>query len=272
MLATAIIVFREVLEAALIISIACAATRNVAGRGAWVFGGIVIGLLLAGVVAGAAGLIAQSAAGMGQELLNAGILLAAVVMLGWHNVWMARHGREMAVQMNTLGAAIKTGTRPLYAIGIVIALAVLREGSEVVLFLHGIAAGGSNLGGMLAGGAIGVLTGAAAGLVLYFGLLKVPVKHFFSVTGWMILLLAAGLASQAAYYLIQADLIPPLGEALWDTSAILSRDSITGQVLHTLIGYDPQPAGVQLIFYVTSLLIIGGAMKLYGRPAPVVRT
>lgn len=264
MLATAIIVFREVLEAALIISIASAATRAVPGRARWVVGGVLVGLALAACVAAAAGVIADSAEGMGQELFNAGVLLAAVAMLGWHNIWMAQHGREMAEEMKALGAGIQAGARPLYAIGIVVALAVLREGSEVVLFLYGIAAGGSSATGMLAGGALGTLMGAVAGLILYFGLLKVPVRHFFSVTGWMILLLAAGLASQAAGYLIQAGLLPPLGEALWDSSALLDVSSVAGQVLHALVGYDPQPTGMQLVFYVAVLLLIGGGMKWFG--------
>lgn len=265
MLSTAIIVFREVLEASLIVGIACAATRSVARRGWWVGGGIAVGALLACVVAGFAGYIAESASGMGQEILNAIILLAAVVMLGWHNVWMARHGREMAAQMSALGNSVKAGTQPLYALGLVIALAVLREGSEVALFLYGIAAGGSNTGGMFAGGALGLTAGMTAGLVLYFGLLKVPVRHFFTVTSWMILLLAAGLASQAAHFLVQADILPSLGDALWDTSAILASDSPLGQVLRTLIGYDPRPAGIQLAFYLISLITIGVAMKMFGK-------
>ena len=265
---TAIVVFREVLEAALIISIACAATRTVRGRGWWVSGGIAVGALLAGVVAASAGLIAESASGMGQDILNASILLAATLMLGWHNVWMARHGRELSAQMSALGKSVASGEQSLLALAIVIALAVLREGSEVALFLYGIAAAGSGALSMAAGGAIGVALGAAAGFILYFGLLKVPVKKFFTVTSWMILLLAAGLASQSAHYLIQADLIPALGENLWDTSGVLQGDSTLGRVLRTLIGYDPHPAGAQLLFYVIALLLIGGAMKLFGGHPP----
>lgn len=267
MLSTAIILFREVLEAALIIGIACAATRNVRGRAFWIGGGGAIGLLLAGVVAVAAGYIAQAASGMGQELLNACILLAAVAMLGWHNIWMAQHGREMATEMNALGHDVSRGERPLYALAIVVGLAVLREGSEVVLFLYGIGVSSAGHGEaltMLAGGALGVVAGAIVGVVLYFGLLKIPVRHFFSATGWMILLLAAGLASQAAHYLVQADLLPAFGDEVWDSSALLTTDSVVGQVLHTLVGYDPQPAGMQLVFYIVTLLLIGSGMKWLG--------
>jgi len=253
MLGSALIVFREVLEASLIIGIACAA-----------------GVVGACVVAGFAEVISGFASGMGQELLNAIILLAAVGMLGWHNVWMARHGREMAQEMSALGKSVKTGTRPLYALGTVIALAVLREGSEVVLFLYGLAAAGSTNGGMLAGGALGLAAGSALGVILYFGLLKIPTRHFFTVTSWMILLLAAGMASQAAGFLIQVDLLPSLGST-WDSSHIISGNSIPGKILQTLVGYDAHPAGMQLLFYLTTLITIGAAMKLFGHPVALPR-
>ncbi|HKI82084.1 MAG TPA: FTR1 family protein, partial [Pseudodesulfovibrio sp.] len=94
MLPTAIIVFREVLEASLIISIVLAATKGVDKRGLWVGIGVALGILGAGVTAAFADTIANAVAGVGQELFNAAILFAAVFMLGWHNIWMQRHGRE----------------------------------------------------------------------------------------------------------------------------------------------------------------------------------
>jgi high-affinity iron transporter len=268
MLGSALIVFREVLEAALIIGIACAATRGIAGRNAWVTLGIVAGVVGACIIAAFAEAIAETASGMGQEIFNASVLLAAVAMLGWHNVWMARHGRELAQQMSALGQSVQSGARPLYAVGAVIALAVLREGSEIVLFLYGLAAGGSSAASLLGGSAIGLAGGAALGLLLYFGLLRIPMRHFFTVTSWMILLLAAGMASQAAGYLIQADYLPSFGDTLWDSSHLVSPDSVAGEILRTLIGYEAQPAGMQLLFYVATIVTIGIGMKLLGRPVP----
>src|SRR5205085_10934600 len=90
-------------------------------------------------------------------------------------------------------------------------------------------------------------------------------------TSWLVLLLAAGMASQAASFLMQADLLPPLGLDLWDTSFLLSEQSLPGRVLHTLIGYTAQPAGVQLVFYLATLLVIGGLMRLVGSPARAPR-
>src|ERR1700743_2773816 len=137
MLATLIIVFREVIEAGLIVGIVLAATQGVPRRGLFVTYGVVAGVLGACLVAGFAGEIASLFSGSGQEIFNASILLLAVCMLTWHNVWMAGHGRQMAREMKGMGAQVSAGERSLAALAIVVGVAVLREGSEVVLFLYG---------------------------------------------------------------------------------------------------------------------------------------
>ncbi|MBP1152191.1 MULTISPECIES: FTR1 family iron permease [Methylocaldum] len=269
MLATAIIVFREVIEAALVISIVMAASRGVAARSWWIWSGVGGGLIGACVVAGFADTLAEAASGVGQDLFNAAVLFTAVAMLGWHNIWMQRHGRELAQAMSQVGKAVLSGDRPLYALAVVVGLAVLREGSEVVLFLYGIAsADGSHTGSMLTGGVVGISLGTAVGLAMYYGLLRIPTRYLFKVTSWLILFLAAGLASQGAAYLVQADLLPPLGHEVWNTSNWLSEDSLIGQVLHTLLGYVSRPDGVQILFYLATLATIASLMRVFGdRPA-----
>src|SRR5215472_2938143 len=197
MLGTAIIVFREVLEAALIASIVLAASNGAPGRNRWVSGGVAAGIVGAGVVALFAGAIAAAVSGVGQELFNATILFLAVGMLGWHIIWMSRHGRELAVSARAIGDAVVSGSRPLYVLAVVCGVAVLREGSETVLFLYGLAAGGVDVVALTAGGALGLACGAATGAILYFGLLRIPTQRLFTVTNWVVLLLAAGMAAQA---------------------------------------------------------------------------
>jgi len=266
MLGSAIIVFREVLEAALVIGIVMAGSKGVAGRSFWVTMGVLAGVLGAAIVAAFAGTIAAAASGMGQELFNASILFVAVVMLGWHCVWMGRHGRDIARHMTEVSRAVAAGTRPLYVLGIVVGIAVIREGSEVVLFLYGIAAGGGiGAVSLSIGGILGLIAGAAVGCILYFGLLRIPTRYLFSVTTWMIVFLAAGMAAQGAGFLVQADLLPALGRGIWDTSWLLSERSLLGKVLHTLIGYDARPSGIQLLFYAATLAIIGCLTYMYGR-------
>ena len=271
MIAIAIIVFREVLEASLIVGLVLAASKGTPRRGRWVFGGVAGGVVGASIVAAFASELASLAQGMGQELFNATILFIAVGMLGWHNIWMGRHGREMAAEAAALGRAVLTGARPLYALALVVGIAVLREGSELVLFLYGLVVAGS--GGaidLLAGGALGLAGGVALGSALYAGLLRIPTRHLFAVTSWLILLLAAGMAAQGAAFLVQADILPPLGNDLWDTSALLSERSISGQVLHALIGYVSRPTGIQVVFYLATLGLIGVLMRRFGGAPPAV--
>lgn len=269
MLASAVIVFRETLEAALIVAIVLGATRGVAGRGRWVAAGIALGVAGAVVVAVFAGAIASAVEGRGQELFNATVLIAAVLMLAWHNVWMASHARQHVAEMRHLGHDVRAGVKPLSAMLAVTALAVLREGAETVLFLYGIWAGGGNRTELVLGGAAGLFVGVDVGLLLYFGLLRIPLRHFFSLTGLIVLLLAAGLAAGAANYLAQAGVLPRIVEELWDSSALLSMDSFVGRVLHVLMGYNDRPSGIELVFYVVTLVTIGVLMKRESRrPAP----
>ena len=268
MLGNLLLVFREVLEAALIISIIAAATRGVASRGLWIGAGITLGLVGAAVVAAFAGAIGDSMSGMGQEWFNAGVLLAAVVMISWHVVWMARHSRELSMQMKAVGTAVSQGSRPMTALLVVIALAVLREGSEVVLFGYGLMASGASLGSLVGGGLIGLALGVATGLALYFGLLKIPVRHFFSATNALLVLLAAGLASSAAGKLVQADALPTLVDQLWDSSWLLTDESVVGNMMHVLVGYTAQPSGMQMLFYAATVVLLVIGMRLSGAPAP----
>jgi high-affinity iron transporter len=272
MLAAAIIVFREVLEASLIVSIVLAAAKGIAGRNAWVGAGIAAGFVGAILVASFAGALAEAAQGIGQELFNSIILMTAVVMLGWHNVWMSSHGKEMAKNVGIIGKEVMAGARPLYALAVVTGVAVLREGSETVLFLYGIASSGGGVADMAVGGLLGIAGGIAMGAGLYFGLLRIPMRHLFTVTNWMILLVAAGMASQAAGFLVQADLLPALGTSVWDTSWLLTETSVVGKILHALIGYVSRPAGVQVLFYVTTLVVIGLFTFLIGRHPTTAKT
>ena len=254
MLATLIIVFREVLEAGLIIGIVLAATEGVLGRGRWIAAGIAAGIGGAALVAAFAGALSTAFSGVGQELFNAAILLVAVFMLGIHITWMASHGRQMAQDMKAMGRSVVEGERSLLAMALVVAVAVLREGSEVVLFLFGIAtATHEGATPMLLGGALGVLGGGIVSWVLYRGLVALPMRHLFKLTNGMIALLAAGMAGQAAAILVGADLLPSLGDQVWDTSAILRDDSMIGRALHALIGYADRPSGSQLVAFAATL-------------------
>ncbi|AIO70351.1 FTR1 family iron permease [Burkholderia oklahomensis] len=257
MLSTAVIVFREVLEAALVVSIVLAATKGVPRRGWWVSGGLIGGVIGAALIAAFADVISAWASGMGQEVFNAGVMFVAVVMLAWHSIWMGKHGREMAQQLSSVGKAVAAGSRPLTGLAVVVGVAVLREGSEAVLFLYGIAAGDpGQTPQMIVGGVLGVLGGVGLGVGMYAGLLQIPLKRLFSVTNALIVLLAAGMASQGVGFLVSAGWLPSWGDIVWDTSWLLKESSVVGKMLHTLVGYTARPAGIQIAAYVATLLVI----------------
>jgi high-affinity iron transporter len=255
-LAALIIVFREVFEAGLIIGIVLAVTRSVPHRNLWIGGGVLAGVAGACLVAAFAGALSNLFAGMGQELFNAAILGIAVVMLTWHNVWMARHGREMASEVRAIGQAVAEGSKSLFALAVVVGVAVLREGSEVALFLYGILTsdGGSALS-LALGGVVGLVLGALVCLLTYAGLISIPMRSLFAVTTVLITLLAAGMAAQAAAFLEKANWLTAMSNVVWDTSWLLEESSIPGKALHTLVGYSDQPTAMQLVVYVAVLVI-----------------
>ena len=265
MLAALIIVFREVFEAGLIVGIVLAVTSSVPYRNRWIGGGVLAGVLAACLVAAFAGALSQLFAGMGQELFNAAILGVAVIMLTWHNVWMAHHGREMAGELRAVGQAVVDGTKSLLALAVVVGVAVLREGSEVALFLYGVAAsdGGSALS-LTLGGLIGLVLGAAVCLLTYFGLMRIPPRALFATTTALITLLAAGMAAQAVAFLERANWLTSLDTVVWDSAWLLPETSIAGRTMHTLIGYTDQPTEMQLVVYAAVLLVTFMLMRLTG--------
>jgi high-affinity iron transporter len=266
-IAALIIVFREVFEAGLIVGIVLAVTKGVPHRALWVTGGVAAGVLGSCLMAVFAGVISQAFAGSGQELVNATVLSIAVVMLTWHNAWMARHGRELAAQFRAAGEAVASGSESLVALAIVVCIAVLREGFEVVMFLYGVLATEGATGfDVFLGGVAGMLLGAVVCAATYFGILTVPQRYLFSVTSFMIAFLAAGMAAQAIGFLEQANVVQALDQVVWDSSGLLSDNSILGRILHTLIGYNDRPTLMQLVVYCATLGVMFVLMKLLAPP------
>jgi high-affinity iron transporter len=273
MFVSLIIVFREVMEAGLIVGIVLAATEGVPRRGRWVAGGIVAGVAGASLVAAFAASLSNAFQGAGQEVFTASILVFAVVMLSWHIVWMSHHARTMAAELRQAGQEVRLGQRSLAALAAVVAVAVMREGAEVVLFLYGIAAASNTAPlSMAAGGVGGLALACVVSWLLYRGLVVIPLHRLFQVTNGLIALLAAGMAGQAASVLHGADLLPGWGEQLWDTSAILADDSFLGRSLHALVGYSARPSGIQLAAWLATLLVLAVSARIISRPRARTRT
>ena len=267
MLASLLIVFREVLEAGLIVGIVFAATEGIAGRVRWIGGGIAAGALGAALLAMFAGALSNALSGQGQEYFNATVMLLAVGMLGWHHLWMADHGRELAMQLKQLGSEISAGRSSLAAMAMVVALAILREGAEVVLFLYGIVAASQE--GPLAlflGGLSGLALGAAVSFVLF-------------IAAWWPSRPSGCFRSPAFCSRCWPPAWPARPPRPWPRSA-RSRPWATrygtplgccvtthllGRALHVLTGYSDRPSGVQLLAYGLTLVTFVVAGRLMHR-------
>lgn len=266
MLPTATIVFREILEIALVLGIVMAATRGMPKRGMIALAGLSIGIIGAGIIAFFTDKIAQAVEGVGQEIFNACVLFTAVAFLGWTVLWMKKHGRSLSRDLNAMGQDVMAGRKSFYVLIGVIALATFREGAEIVLFSYGMLSSGAfTIGAFLTGAALGLIGGVTVGVMLYYGLLKTFKRHLFTVTSWMLIILTAGMAAQGANFLIAANILPELYSAVWDTSFLLSGDGIIGETLGVLIGYTPRPSGMELLFYVSTLSLLSLGYWMIGR-------
>jgi high-affinity iron transporter len=268
MFAAALIVFRESLEAALFVGIVAAATRELAGRARWLGAGVGLGVLGALALALMAQQISGWFDGLGQDVINIAVLSVALTMLLWHCIWVAAHSREMASDARQLGLAVQQGERKPWALLAAVALAVLREGAETVLFVGGALTGAADasLGSVAASCALGVVLGVLAGVLIYGGLARIPTRHLFTVTNGLIAILAGSIASQLVKSLTQAGFVERWSSPLWDTSSALAPDSALGTLLHALVGYDARPSGAQLASYLAVLALIYAGNRLM-RPA-----
>jgi high-affinity iron transporter len=276
MFAAALIVFRESLEAALFVGIVAAATRGLLGRGRWLGAGVALGVLGAMILAALAPHVSQWFDGLGQDAINIAVLSVALIMLLWHCIWVATHSKEMATEARRLGESVQQGRERPWALFTAVALAVLREGAETVLFVAGAITGGSTgFGEVAMAVVIGVALGAGAGLIIYAGLARVPTRHIFTTTNVLIAILAGSIASQLVKSLAQAGLLESGTTPVWDSSALLAPDSALGTLLHALVGYDATPSAAQLTSYLAVLALIYAGTKIMRRthpPSPPPRT
>ncbi len=267
MFPTATIVFREIIEVALVVGIVFAATRGLPGRVNLVLAGLGLGIFGSIIIAFFTDAISQAIDGVGQEIFNACVMFIAVAFLSWTVIWMKTHGRQLAQNLKAVGADVMTGDKSRYVIVGVVALATFREGAEIVLFTYGMLASGAyGLSDVIIGGLLGAIGGAAIGLALYFGLLKAAQRHLFTVTSWLLIILTAGMAAQGANFLIAAGVLPMLHPEMWDTSSFVEGGSFIGQTFKVLFGYTPRPTGMEVAFYTSILVLVGAAYKYAGKP------
>lgn len=253
----AVIVFREVFEIAIVMCVVLAATKDLPHKAPWIWLGIVSGAAGAGIVAGITQSLSLLSGTESRYYFNAAILFAAVIMIGWTVIWMKQHSRTIVTNLKQVSHDVASGSKPLYMLSVIIGLAVLREGSEIVVFLYGLmATGKTTWPQMLSGSVIGIALGSFFGVLMYYGLLRMSVKYLFQTTSLLLTFIAAGMAANAAGKLVHAGVLPALIHSLWNTSHWLPQQSLVGKFLFILVGYQENPNGMQALCYLITLVTI----------------
>ncbi len=197
-----------------------------------------------------------------KSTVTAFILSIALCMLAWHCIWVSPNSNQMVQDAKQIGASTLHEKQSLWALAIAVALSVLREGAETVLFVSGLMTGSAeSQGALISSVAIGLAMGAFAGWLIYAGLGQVKPQRLFAVTNILILMLAGSLASQLAKTANQADWISLLEKQAWDISGLLPNDSPIGMVLHGVLGFDASPTQLQVLFYLGTTLLIWTAAR-----------
>jgi len=257
MIASLLIVFREMLEMSLLLGLLFAAVRGQASARIWLVLGVLAGVCVAVLLAVFMEQLESSLDGDGEFVFNAAVLFMAALLLAWTVLWMREQGRAVGGRLADRGRAVREGRLPAVALAGVAAAAVMREGSETVFFLFGVARGADPDGwAMLIGGIAGALLALSLGMLLYLGMLRIPLGRLFGMLGLLLAVMAAGMVARGVEQLVTIAWLPPLVDPLWDSSWLIESDSLWGDVLHLLVGYTDRPSGMQVAAFVLSLLLL----------------
>lgn len=271
MLPSYLLSLREGLEAALIIGIVLGALqkihRNDLIPALW-FG------VLAAIGVSALTAIVLTLFGLsledGAEQIYEGItMLLAAGVLTWMIFWMSSHAKNIKSELEegVNKAAVTTGKRAIFLLAFI---AVVREGVELALFITAAFFAGSNEN--IAANTIltstGVVLGLGTSVLLGWSLLaataRLNLKRFFSITGYLLILFAAGLVAHGIHEFNEIGWIPSIIEHVWDMNAIINENSFIGELLKTLFGYNGNPSLTEIIGY---FVYLGTAVFFFTRAA-----
>lgn len=248
MLITVIIFLREALEAALLISALLAGLHRVGYSKNWILPAIVCGLLGGGIMAYFLEGISNMFEGAGQEVVNSLFLIGMVLLLNFTCIWIAKtHYQNLAAKRYD-----KSDRSIVYILSALVAIAITHEGSELAIFSYAAIHGSGSIVPLIAGAIIGIGIGMSVGAIFYYLLIHIPRPISIKITIALLILIAAGMALQAATYLIQVNWLPSQ-LPVWNSSFIIEENSLAGQLLYALIGYEATPSAIQLGFYVTTV-------------------
>jgi high-affinity iron transporter len=256
MLPSYVLALREGLEAALIIGIVLGALQKIHrseyNRFVWYGTGLAIAIsLIAALILYSVGVSFQ---GVAEEVFEGLMMLLAAGVLTWMIFWMQRqaHNLKNNLEVGVHQAASKNSGGALFALAF---FAVVREGIELALFLTA-ASFSSDAWRVMIGGLLGLGTAVVLGYLLFATTLRLNLQQFFRITSILLILFAAGLVAHGVHELIEAGWIPAGIEHVWDINPVLDENSTLGLLLKALFGYNGNPALVEVIAYISYLIIV----------------
>ena len=267
MLASFLLSLREGIEAALIIGILLGALRQMKREefistvwyGALSAAGI---SLMIAVVLTVLGLEMKDP---GEAIFEGFTMLIAAGLLTWMIFWMSRTTRTLKLDIETnVQRASQMGARALFFVAFI---AVLREGIELALFLTASVFASDALQASL-GAVLGLGTAILLGWTIFATTVRLDLQRFFQVTGFLLILFAAGLVAHSVHAFNELNWIPYIIEHIWDVSALVSGTSTLGQLLAALFGYNPTPSLTEVLAYAAYFVLVFSGMRRFNKPIP----
>jgi high-affinity iron transporter len=255
-----LIMLREGFEAVLVVAVVYAYIRRIDRPD--LVAPMWQGMAAAAAVSVAAGIVVhltvENLSGQPRLLAFAAVSLLAVVVLTWMIFWMRRQAHLIKGELqHSVDLAIASRGDVRLAVMTVAFLAVAREGLEAALFL--IAAATTEDGwAVLVGGLIGLAGASALGALVVLGGRRIPMRQFFTVTGLILIVFAAGLVSRTVLWLQAAGELGTVWNSVYDLTAFrwLTVSTESGKFLGAMFGWDPRPSIEQIVAYLLFLVTV----------------
>jgi high-affinity iron transporter len=262
-LGAALVTTREGLEASLVVGIVLAYLAKT-GQRDWartVWLGTAAALVVSIITGAALFFTLGELEGRSEKVFEAAVMLSAVVVLTWMIFWMRSQAGGIRRHLEArVAGAIATGSA--LGLALVAFFAVLREGWETALFLFAISES-STPATTAVGAAVGLAIAVLLGYLIFQGSRRLSLRHFFTVTGILLVVFAAGLLAHATHELQEAGILPELVEGVWSTAGVVGGDSHAGRFLEALFGYNPEPSLLEVLVWIG---YVGVALTFFLRP------
>ncbi|MBF8246462.1 MAG: FTR1 family protein [Rickettsia sp.] len=262
MIKIALIVFRECLEISLLLSLILASTKELMKSRFYISLGAILGVFFSTILAILISNIHKILSFIQNDIFEAMVMLTTSTLIIWTIVWLQGHHIWIKNKVSQLSDQIHSSNKirlHYWTLTFIVTTTILREGTEIVLLVYGVSSSPSmhnitmikKILAFFAGSASGFFIGA----IIYYGLVKISIKNIFKISSFLLILVSASFASEAASKLTSSGTINILNEELWNSSWLISNSSILGKIFSLLTGYDPTPNALQLIFYLSNLIL-----------------